>query len=215
MGLRFAVALVLAGCASSSDGFRPSEWSDPFSVWGHPWQTRVGGPTGPGNNRWMRAEVSEESIVLRVDDRSTEITTPLPPPPVEVVVELEGDLHTLDPSVVLGVFLYRNDTSEVDFEVTRWGDPDADNAQVVIAPARPERMWRFPLEVSERTLVRFRWRARTIEVEVEQDGVRRRWRRASSLEPALHRLHLNLWRRTPADTPAEVRVTNVAIRRLR
>jgi hypothetical protein len=40
----------------------------------------------------------------------------------------------LDPNVVLGLFIYENDRQEIDFELSRWGDPSGQNAQFVVQP---------------------------------------------------------------------------------
>ena len=45
-----------------------------------------------------------------------------------------GDLSTLDPRTVLGLFTYETTRREIDFELSRWGDSEKMNAQFVVQP---------------------------------------------------------------------------------
>ncbi len=201
------VWVLLFGCTSAS-GFQAEHWRAWRSVDGVVWDARRGGPAGPGNNRWSSPQLRGSAIVLRSDQRSTEISTPLPSSSVRVEVEIEA-VAPLDPGVVLGVFFYRHDQSELDFEVSRWGEPHADNAQWVMVPATRDRMWRFELGRGPVTL-RMEWRASRVTVETRQGANCWRWSHPSPLEDAPHRLHLNLWRRV-SGRPAQVVVRRVRI----
>jgi hypothetical protein len=56
---------------------------------------------------------------------------------------VSGDLATLDLRVVLGLFLYENDTQEIDFELSRWESRSNQNAQFVVQPPTKESKHRF------------------------------------------------------------------------
>lgn len=47
---------------------------------------------------------------------------------------LETQPKLLDDRVILGAFLYADDTREIDFELTRWGDAKSFNGQFVVQP---------------------------------------------------------------------------------
>jgi hypothetical protein len=54
-----------------------------------------------------------------------------------------ADIESLDPWTVLGLFLYRDDWHEIDFELSQWGDPANQNAQWVVHPSSAESKTRF------------------------------------------------------------------------
>lgn len=200
-----ALALVLTGaCAPPPppevpDGRRAREWVPLAARFaGRAWTARDGGPTGAGPSIWSadRVRIASEGMQLSVrrDDRgwvAAEVATGLPPPPLTVRARVSG-LRGLDPDLVASVFVCRSDRSEADFEVSRWGDPSAPNAQWVVAPALPERVRRFELPDDE-VEVMIRWRREHVAFGLG-DG-RFGWRGPPLLGGA-HRLHVNLWSRT-------------------
>jgi hypothetical protein len=54
-----------------------------------------------------------------------------------------GDLDGLDAQAVLGLFVYRDPTHEIDIELSRWGDPSNVNAQFVVQPPTRATLHRF------------------------------------------------------------------------
>lgn len=46
-----------------------------------------------------------------------------------------GRIDQLDPYVVVGLFLYRDDTHEIDIEFARWGKAQGENLQYVLQPS--------------------------------------------------------------------------------
>jgi hypothetical protein len=63
---------------------------------------------------------------------------------------LISPLDTLDKNVVAGLFLYKNDTKEIDIEFSKWGNASSGfNAQYVVQPAdNPGNLERFSMELS-------------------------------------------------------------------
>jgi len=106
---------------------------------------------GPGPNRFSSTAVSldkEENLHLKVFRDGKDWVCG------EIICEealgygdyrfrFSGRLDELDPRVVLGLFIYGGDRREIDFELARWGDPNAKNAQFVVQPARNDTMFRF------------------------------------------------------------------------
>lgn len=59
-------------------------------------------------------------------------------------------IDSLDPNAVFAFFLYANDTTEIDIEFSRWGDPNSwFNAQYVVQPwYMPGNIERFPMQLN-------------------------------------------------------------------
>ncbi len=204
------LAAMHAVACTGTDAFRASEWTPPFTHGGITLQARRGGPTGPGNNRWSRPLVRHGELTLRSGARSTEICTLPVRPPIRMRIILRGRLDTLGSDVVLGVFLYRNDESEFDFEVSRWGNPEAANGQLVAV--NTGRLWRFELERVRRTILELDWHRHRVVVRVQNVQVRRQWSVPITLDEP-HRLHLNLWSRRVREQVASVVVESIAMSR--
>jgi hypothetical protein len=62
-----------------------------------------------------------------------------------------------DPCVVLGLFLYENDSREIDFELSRWNDPHHPGAQFVIQPAGADSHHKFHTEGANVLTVSLAW----------------------------------------------------------
>ena len=65
---------------------------------------------------------------------------------------ISSDISKLDEHIVLGMFTYLHDAQEIDIELSRWGDPEAENAQFAVQPAeKPGNTKRFniPGEASQ------------------------------------------------------------------
>jgi hypothetical protein len=76
---------------------------------------------------------------------------------------LDSPVDAMDRNVVLGLFTW-SDTSpyangEIDIEFSRWGKASNPNAQFVVQPADPGRLWRFRLPAgAPQTTHSFTWR---------------------------------------------------------
>ncbi len=107
----------------------------------------------PGPNRWSDSERSawvDEHGLLHMAVRpgplgwfSVELSTELPAGPLHVEVVVETPSQDLDPAVVAGLFLYKDDEHEIDIELSEFGGGLGFNAQYVIAPHTPGYQVRF------------------------------------------------------------------------
>jgi len=108
---------------------------------------RSDGLEGPGPNRFLdnRRTVwqDESGVHLRLWQRlgvwfSAEIVLDRPLGYGTYVFETVGDVASMDPPVILGLFTYDdrdpNDRREIDVEFGRFGDPTAPGAQFVVQP---------------------------------------------------------------------------------
>lgn len=68
-----------------------------------------------------------------------------------------GDLAALDPQAVLGLFVYRDERHEIDFELSRWGDAAKPNAQFVIQPPTRATLHRFETGQAKVLTCSFSW----------------------------------------------------------
>lgn len=198
--------LSLAAAWSACDaGARPADLpTGPTLDWiGRSWRVhRSEIRRGAGPSRWtaspeaLRVEGAVAQLSLQQDDRGwsgVELSTPLERRPRRLEVEL--DVERLDSRVVAGVFLYRDDSCEIDLEVARWGEPDALPFQYAVAPAdAPELLFRFDPGPG-RSRHRMRWRKRSLVWRVRSARGRQRWVLRGDSVPRFdgHRLHLNLW----------------------
>lgn len=127
---------------------------------GYTWDVKAGFGN-PGGNLW-----SNDSADIWVDDKerlhlslskkengrwyATEVISQQTFDYGVFTFYLDADPAEYDPHVVAGVFLYRNEASEIDLEFSRWGDKE--NYQFgnyVIQPADfPGNQFRFPLLTS-------------------------------------------------------------------
>jgi hypothetical protein len=112
-----------------------------------------------------------------------------------------------DPRVVLGLFSYLNDSSEIDVEVARWDNTfDPTNAGFTVQPYFNDgNTWRFTTP-SGPTSYGFDWGASTIDF----SGPAGPWSYSGPDVPAFagHRAHMNLWlfQGKPPRNGAEVEV---------
>ncbi len=75
--------------------------------------------------------------------------------------QIEGNPDLLDPNAILGLFMFTNDTEEIDIELSRWSDPaDPDAGQFVVQPyfSSPDNIDRFSLaDAGNQSTYRFNW----------------------------------------------------------
>ena len=130
----------------TSDSRVPSYMFRPLNFSGYRWNVvRTDSPQYPGpnvfssnyENVWVD---TSGSLHLRITYRNGVWNC------AEVVLDqylgygtytfyVDGDFTALDQNVVIGMFLYRDDTHEYDIEFSRWGDPTADALQYSIQPS--------------------------------------------------------------------------------
>lgn len=240
MKLWVAVAVItMGGCGGSQrpDNVGPShQWRASHLVFAdRVWDARsTEFPTGAGPNRWstdgLRVLEDGESLRLAAIHRKgrwygAEVRTPIPWGPVRVTakVTLSQASDTLDADLVAGVFLYKNDHSELDFEVACWGRCQERTAQFVVAPAsNPGRIRRFATPPGTHTYhVEFLWLPHEIRFKSRSNGRGETWvyNGPGRPVPDAHFLHLNLWfhRGRPGDPERsyEMTVRQVTILSLR
>ena len=149
--------------------------------------------------------------------RAAEVAMPLPNRYVRIEAEIEGNLGNLDPSVVAAVFIYRNDKSELDIEFSRWGNPNAPNAQFVVAPPIPaSRRYRFHIEPGWRAFnATIDWNAENLHFGVRSQETEARWEYdgVGIPQPSQHWLHINLW--PLSEGPQRGEEVEILIRRIR
>ncbi|MFT7582216.1 MAG: hypothetical protein ACI9MR_003898 [Myxococcota bacterium] len=180
-----------------------------MEVFGHTWSTRVG-RGGAGNNHWSDGA---ETVSIDVDGRlvlgvrkqagiwrCAEVFTALPDGPVQIDIRVGSALSALPAGVIVGLFAYRNDRRELDFEYGAWGDADPRTGQFVVQPHTAHgnrKRFVVPNEpISTHTL---RWRNGWASFASSFGNTHRRWTRTGSAVPARdgYRLHLNVWLRDP------------------
>jgi hypothetical protein len=139
---------------------------------GYTWAVRASGSGGPGPNAWSDAAALVDGNghlhLQLIKDASapagfacSEVNLNMALGYGAYSFDLLGPVDALgngDPHVVLGMFLYQNDSNEIDIEMARWGDAStgANNADCVVQPSVPARrtLWSMPAApVSRHTIV--------------------------------------------------------------
>jgi hypothetical protein len=209
------------------------EWGDfpggrTIDFSGRTWRVKGPGYYGPGPNlfcdtascTWVDAEDRLHMTIQNILGSwySTEVTLEESLGYGDYIFTTLGRLDTLDPNVVLGMFLWQygpcyalenlwwNPHNEIDVEISRWGDPGNDVAQFVAQPFDwPGNISRFNIAYSEGELISyaFRWHPDRVDY--------RSWRGGPQDEspgnlihswtytgphiprPERPRVHINLW----------------------
>ncbi len=112
-----------------------------------------------------------------------------------VVIDFSGPTSIMHPSTVLGIFLYRDDQHEFDFELSRWGNPQDVNAQFVMHPIDRGGLFRFELEQAKRVRLTMSWTQKSITyaIETAKQTIAHTIQAKRLIDTHDHRLHLNLW----------------------
>lgn len=182
-------------------------------------------PVGAGPNRWSSGPDAVwvdavGDLHLRVSPRghhwySAEVRTPLGGGYHNVAFQLRGALGTLDPQVVVGGFIYRNDASELDVELGRWGSPDPVSVQFVVPPVRPGRLVRQELDPAVTQLeAELAWTRAQVRFSAQTDvGEPVSWTydQGPTPFPRRHWLHFNVWLLDGA-SPTTAEPTEIVIR---
>lgn len=224
LALLSAVCAVTVACRARSGspitnrGRQQSAWGPKTLVFGgHSWVVRSDAtPSGPGPNLWSGTDDNvrldlQGRLHLRITQRNgqwycPEVSTAAPIAYGEYSFYVDGRVDLLDPNVVLGLFVYENDTSEIDVEMSRWGDPTAQNAQFVIQPGWvPWNTHRFQVDLNgDYSTYRIGWFADRVDFEALHGHVPApapaaqvidRWTHALGGRPVPDRehMHINLW----------------------
>lgn len=150
---RSAIVTVTRGGGAGEPGGSPGV-PRTIAFAGHTWNVKSGGrKMGPGPNLFSDSPENvwlddEHYLHLAVTQRRgtwrcAEVVAHQSLGYGEYRWVISGDLAALDPRVVLGLFLYEDDSNEIDFELSRWGQKTGANAQFVVQPPAKDRMTRF------------------------------------------------------------------------
>ena len=187
------------------------------------------GLEAPGPNHWSdsprAAWVDEKGwlhLALRRGFwgwRAVQLSSALPDGPVHVEVVVDTPSHDLDPQVVAGLFLYKDDAHEIDVELSEFGGLDF-NVQYVVAPHTAEHRVRFRQPENRRGVRHvLDWRAGRVALRSEDEH--RVLKEAEFPtdhlgEQSGYRLILNLWlyqgRPPRRGKPVELVIRSVEIR---
>ncbi len=142
------------------------------------------------NNRWYCAEVFLEK--------------PLGYGTYEFFVD--GRFDQLDPHVVVGLFLYRDDTHEIDIEFARWGKRQGNNLQYVLQPSHlPGNIHRYEAKLNgDYTTHRIVWKPESVSFRSlhghyagkppSNDYLITQWTFGKAYHtPTTERIYMNLW----------------------
>ncbi len=175
---------------------------------GRDWVVRPSGRReAPGPNHWSDSDESvwvDDQGFLHLKVRkargrwlAAEIHTPLPAEPFHLEVTTATPMRELDPNVVAGFFAYKDDSNEIDIELSEWGARGGFNTQFAVAPYGEGDRHRFtaPSDVLEVVHV-MDWRADRVALASRVgDRTLAEWRRAGPrfADRSGYRLHINLW----------------------
>jgi len=228
MRLLLAAALA-AGCASKPPTKVVHAEARFVQFAGRDWVVRPDGRNeSPGGNNWSDDQrsvwVDEQGAlhlkVRRVGGRWTaaEVHTELADGPVHLEIDVATPMADLDPQVVAGLFVYKDDEHEVDIELSQWGGGNGFNAQYAVAPYGPGDRHRFVIPAHQ-TDVHHVLDWRLDRVALESRGPDRayaewRWSGDKLADRSGYRLHLNLWL-YEAKPPVNRREVEFVVRSLR
>ncbi len=76
----------------------------------------------------------------------------------EYSFSVSSDTELYDPNIVVGLFIYENDTKEIDIEFSRWGDAGSNAGWYVVQPASPINSTSFSLNLQgQQSIHKFTW----------------------------------------------------------
>lgn len=117
-----------------------------------------------------------------------------------------GRIDQFDPRVVVGLFLYRDDTHEIDIEFARWGKMQRENLQYVLQPGQaPGNLYRCEAKLKGNyTTHRIVWKPQHVSFRSlhgyyagrppSNDNLIAQWTsRRAYHTPTTERVYMNLW----------------------
>ncbi|KAL0241218.1 hypothetical protein GEMRC1_006453 [Eukaryota sp. GEM-RC1] len=187
-------------------------WSEvPISFSGYDWQIKE--PSyrmGPGYNNWSSNQTFIDSngylhlnIFKHNDDwYCSEIFSDSHFGYGTYTFEVESGYQVMDNNMVLGLFVYYNDTQELDIELSRWGHDTTPNSIYVMQPSKLGNYAFFesPVELEGTFIHKIKWYPDRVEFvsafgSVDDNEVFMTWiyRGPDNFIPHEERVHLNLW----------------------
>ena len=219
-------ALLFCGCGGPQRGLNyadSSMWRELGASSYYARDTKI--PSGAGANLWSESNVRVDESSVALDLRTIEGTlyaaeavraTPVRSGErVSGVIEL--DPSGLEDNTVFGLFLYRDDSSELDIEVTRWGKANAPNLHFSVhGKAHRTKSFSLPTGATEidASICVSPGSVRFTAISADQTF---EWTVQEELpEPLPEMLHLNLWSRTPLRSVknTHVKVSNLQVRQV-
>jgi hypothetical protein len=174
------------------------------------WAVKVGRARGPGPNNW-----SAEKEIVRVDAKGNlhlaispdkgswncaEVTAPKSLGYGEYRWVIAGDFSALSLRSILGIFLYEDDDHEIDFELSRWGEADAPNAQFVFQPSSKDSRHRFDLGKAKVITISMDWSEKGVSFRCwgGEDTTKKplnewTYKGAKNPKAGRERVHMNFW----------------------
>lgn len=131
----------------NSDEFAYGATNGMIDFSGYQWDVKssVTNAIGPGpnyfsmnsQNVWVDKKGSLHLEINHRNDRwySSSVSLPRPRGFGKYMIYVSSKTEELDPNIVVGFFLYKSDSQEVDIELSRWAREDNKNAQFAIQPA--------------------------------------------------------------------------------
>ncbi len=172
---------------------------------GYTWQVKSG-VEGPGPNNWDASAdavfVDLEGLHLTVQEKggkwySSEVYLPQSLGYGTYEFELGGDVTTVDINLVGAVFLYEDDSHEIDVEFARWGSKVPENGQFVVQPFQTKgNMKRFMLVKGVGVVQRIIWEPTRVVFELVQKGkIVQQWEYTgkNNFAPGKEKVHINFW----------------------
>ncbi|MFZ4508551.1 MAG: hypothetical protein ACOYON_12725 [Fimbriimonas sp.] len=180
---------------------------------GYKWQVKAGtSQMGPGPNWWsddaksvwVDAKGALHMTVRNINGRwhSTEVYLEKSLGYGTYRFEVASPANAVPNNVVLGLFTWSNPDEdnhrEIDFEISRWGDPKAANAQFVVQPYdRPGQMVRFEIDPASPSVHEFVWKPGSVAFTCSRPDGRQfaTWSLAGAMIPKSvdEAVHINLW----------------------
>ncbi len=174
---------------------------------GYTWDVKNVRSGGPGPNRWsdsadsvwVDSEGKLHLTVRKIGGRwnSTEVTLQQSLGHGRYEFMLETDTEAYDPNIVAGLFTYRNDSEEIDIELTRFGNANNPTGWYTTQPyLNPGNQDTFNLNLGGSfTTHRFDWTA---------DAIDFRSLHGQYTEPPNPGFIINQWRYTGTDIPPDL-----------
>jgi hypothetical protein len=122
----------------------------------------------------------------------------------QYLFQVDPFVEMMDKNIILGLFTYYNDTQEIDIELAKWGDLNAENSQYVVQPYYNEgNMKRFNTEFQNRTTTHsFIWTNNSIQfssgfgnISNYNQSTYTQWTYTGKDNPipGTEKVHINLW----------------------
>jgi len=201
--MRRVIIIIVLFVVCAQLGFAVPQEMVTFS--GYTWNVKSGSG-GPGPNKWEdRASavfVDPQGLHLTVGLRegkwySSEVYLPASLGYGTYSFEIGSDVTLVDTNLVGAVFLYEDDTHEIDVEFSQWGGKIVENAQFVMQPFDVTgNMKRFTLGSGSGVVQRIIWEPTRVVFELLQEGkIVQTWEYTgnNNFVQGKERVHINFW----------------------